>query len=144
VTPATVTTIAYANGVLAGDSQVSSGETRLPETVRKVRRLRDGRLFGWSGKLSMMRRVLEALVNDTEIPKMGAGDGRGILVDTKGRAFSIEEGEVIRVHGKHIAYGSGSDFAYAILEDGGSAVHAVKIAKRLDKSTGGRILSVRL
>lgn len=142
--PATMTTIVYRKGVLAGDTQVSMGEMRLPERMRKVRRLRDGRLFAWAGKMATASRVAAALNAGEDLPKLTASDGQGIIVDLKGRVFTIEEGEIVPCTGVYTARGSGKEYAFGALAMGASAVEAVRVARDLDHYTGGTIQTVKL
>lgn len=139
-----MTTIVYRNRVLAGDTQVMSGDMRLPERVRKVRRLRDGRLFGWSGKVASAQRVAQALNKGETLPKLPVSDFKGILVDTDGHVFTIEEGELLPVNSDYTAIGSGREYAYGALAMGASAAKAVSVASSLDSGTGGRIDTVML
>ena len=116
----------------------------LPETVTKVRRLRDGRLFAWTGKIGLGERVFAAMNKRMAPPKMGEGEGCAIVVDTKGRIFTYEDDALIRTYGHYTARGSGKEYAFGALAMGATAVEAIKVARSLDHGTSGRIRTVTL
>jgi hypothetical protein len=47
-----VTTLAYRDGIMAGDTLVADDEVRFPCHERKVHKLRDGSLIGLCGDLA--------------------------------------------------------------------------------------------
>ena len=70
-----MTTIAYRNGVMAGDgreTQIAEGESALiiRDTDRKVFRLKDGRLFGAAKTSEDILRLYNSLKNGTPLPKL--------------------------------------------------------------------------
>lgn len=139
-----MTTIVYRNGILAGDRRVSIDKLVLPETVRKVHRLRDGRLFAWSGEWSLYEAVLAHFKNpQLECPPIRE-KGQAIVVMPDGKVFTFEANVLMPVGGPYVARGSGMDFAYGALAAGASATEAVRIAASLDASTGGGVDVVQL
>lgn len=143
--PATMTTIAYKDGVLAADSRASLGNMTLPERAVKVRKLKDGRLFGWAGPMGVGEAVFRALNDKTARP--ANTEGTAVVVDAKGRIFTIEPGSgghLVPVNGKYTARGSGAEYALVAMRCGKSAAEAVKIAGEFDHATDRRVQTVKL
>jgi ATP-dependent protease HslVU (ClpYQ) peptidase subunit len=137
-----MTTVAYRNGVLAADSLVTTGDTKLPELKRKVWKLRDGRLFGGAGDSETIE-YLKASINDgVEAPKLSGVEA--ILVDTYG-AVTIYEGKAwVRVSSPYVALGTGSTIALTAMWMGADAKTAVKAGIKFDRNSGGRVYAVKL
>lgn len=134
-----MTTIAYKQGVLAGDTMVSFGGTKCPGEQRKVHRLRNGCLFGWAGLLeqaAVLRKAVEAGERDNP-PKLK--DLHALLVEPDGKVWMYEGVNWFPSKQPYSAYGTGHDFALAVMAFGGSAKDAVRVAIKLDKSSGGRV-----
>ena len=142
-----MTTIAYRNGVMAGDgreTQIAEGESALiiRDTDRKVFRLKDGRLFGAAKTSEDILRLYNSLKNGTPLPKLE--DVNAILVDLKRRIW-FNEGRIWqRGPYKFFAIGSGAGFAIAAMHAGATAIKAVRIAIKCDPYSGGRVSHVRL
>lgn len=145
-----MTTLVYRDGVMAGSRGSVLGEYLLREDDRKVHRLRDGRLFGWVGDAALGERVFRCMNQPkngiwgfAEVPR--EPDGCAIVVDLRGRIWVFESGELIRcLRTPFIARGSGKWIAYGALEQGATAVEAVKIAARYDGLTGRGVQVMRL
>jgi ATP-dependent protease HslVU (ClpYQ) peptidase subunit len=137
-----MTTIAYRDGVLAADSLVTTGDTKLPETKRKVWKLRDGRLFGGAGIAETIE-FLKASINDgAETPKLSGVEA--ILVDTNGAVTAYEGKAWVRVSAPYVALGSGSTIALTAMWMGADAKTAVKAGIKFDRNSGGRVYAVKL
>lgn len=131
-----MTTVVYRDGIMAGDTCVGRGDMILPELQRKVFRLRGGGLLGWSGNIALMGTVKRLLDESkrTALPKLEGASG--ILVEANGKIFTIEEDQIVPVHGApYVALGSGRDFAYAALAMRADARQAVRVAAKLDNGT---------
>jgi len=138
-----MTTIVYSAGVLASDTLLTSGSTKLPEIARKVFRLRDGRLFASSGQNEDGLLVLDALKNGKPPPRTKGV--LAILVHPNGRLEYYEGKRWSRIHGADfIAIGQGAAYALGALACGATATEAVRVGMRFDTHTGGRVQSVRL
>ncbi len=138
-----MTTIAYFAGVLAGDTLLTSGSTKLPEVARKVFRLRDGRLFGSSGNSEDGLVVLDALREDKPTPKTKGT--MALLVYPDGRLEFYEGKRWSRVCGAdYIALGQGAAYALGAMAHGATAEEAVRIGMKFDTHSGGKVQSVSL
>lgn len=136
-----MTTIAWDGKVLAGDRQRTEYGT--PTKARKVYRVRskDGRRFligctGDSDDCVAMVRWLKGR-GDKPVPKaLGV-----ISIDERGRVWLCGE-KLVWYQIKGLPYwsiGSGSDYALGAMAAGKSARDALRIATRLDVSTGGGV-----
>jgi 20S proteasome alpha/beta subunit len=141
-----MTTIAYRDGVLAGDTRAMYGDVCEAGVIRKVHRARDGRLIGQCGLSAKVQPYAQALASGkVALPEIPRDDGRVIEVMPDGVVWIHEVG------GKHSlgklecgAWGSGASIARGALEMGAGARQAVLIARKLDPYTGGRVQSVSL
>lgn len=140
-----MTTIAYRDGVIAADTQVSAGGARVGR-VQKVHNIR-GVLVGASGTLSVCQRFTDWVRGGCkgDAPALKDEDGDG------SEAFMVV-GDHIVSFGKHgpdvicadkYASGSGWHFALGAMEAGASAEDAVRIAMRLDSGSGGEVTVLR-
>jgi len=142
-----MTTIAYRDGILAGDGRVTEIEERessyvLHDNDIKVFKLKDGRLYGGSRSSEDILRLYYSLVNNTPPPKLE--DINALLVDTKGKLYLYEGHLWQPLSDLYYAVGSGSRFAFPALDAGATAIEAVKIGIKRDPYSGGKITVVRL
>lgn len=143
-----MTTIAYRNGVLAGDGRETcqnddqSSFTILDDKSRKVFKLKNGCLFGGAHGSEDILRLQHALVKGKKPPPLD--DVAGLLIDPDGRIWLYEGHIWQRVRKKYYAIGSGSLFAFAAMDAGADALLATKIGANRDPYSGGKIRSVRL
>lgn len=145
-----MTTIVYRDGILAADSRVSYGSTIMPGTIKKVQRLSNGALYGFSGSVEvgeiMRRRVSRA--SDEMTPLEDEVDLKGeafeaLIIQPDGGVLCFENRTWMEFKCPYIAMGSGKDFAYGALALGASAKQAIKVAAGLDPGTGGRVVSLK-
>ncbi len=132
---------------MAGDGRETAcadGESTvvLRDNDVKVWRLPDGRLFGAACSSEDIERLRLALVNKQPPPKLE--EINGLLVDLKGHMWLYEGNIWQRIWGKYFAIGSGSVFALGAMDAGASAVEAVRIGKKRDPYSGGKITSLKL
>lgn len=143
-----MTTIAYRDGVLAGDGRVTQSDMVVSSDTRKVHRLKDGRLFGWAGTAAQAEELLVALRKGKETPVLASLQALLISLDSGGGSsptVSYYEDGVWRVEReKFYALGSGSAFALGAMDHGATAAEAVKIASKRDVSSGGKVRTVKL
>ena len=145
-----MTTIAYKDGILAGDGRETNvsdpmeGESAIVvnHNCRKVFKLKDGRLFGASRCSEDIVRLHTALENNHPPPKLE--DINALMIDLKGQIWLYEGNIWQRVNKRYYAVGSGSVFAFPILWYGGSAIDAAKAGVEFDPYSGGKVTSVRL
>ena len=157
-----MTTIVWANGVLAADSQVTFGNRIGSYDVQKIYTSPDPDhwwcmgervlAFALAGDAPAVHHLIEALA-DCNKPRYGVHcSDVGISAPIMFHAFVVttencwlvtkeQEGPelyIVPVSGND-AIGSGEDFAMAALACGKDAVGAVEIAIQLDTGTGGAI-----
>lgn len=138
-----MTTIAYRAGVLAADSRVTSGDTVVTDSHRKLHRLRDGRILGWAGSVEDAERLVHALRKKKDMPSLG--NISALMVQPDGTVW-LYEGNlwVKQARQAYYAEGSGSGYALAAMDAGATAKRAVQIAIKRDPSSGGRANTLRL
>lgn len=137
-----MTTIAYRDGIMAGDGRYCCNGWVHGENAVKVHKLSRHRLVGFTGEYHLFNAFLEWLrTGEGERPVLK--DGRCVEVDTQtGIAKVHEETGYFEITEEYHAWGSGSPAALAAMHAGASAKEAVEIAARLDTCTGGTIRSV--
>lgn len=137
-----MTTIAYREGVMAGDGRATQGGTVMSSTQKKVCRFRDGSLFGYAGDREDGERLKQAIKAGAAAPKLGNINALLVTPDGKIRFY---EGQVwVDVKDLYTATGSGSPHALTAMDCDLGAVDAVKKAILRDPSSGGRVSSVSL
>lgn len=138
-----MTTIAYRDGVLAGDGKVCSADTVLSTTERKVHRLRDGRLFGFAGRVDDGVRLKLALQKGEAPPEI-AEEFQAIQVHTDGTIELYEHSVWQRVNERYYAIGSGGPLALIAMDCDCDARQAVIKASKRDLQSGGTVRTVKL
>lgn len=144
-----MTTIAYKDGVLAGDQRVTEGSSVMPGSQRKVWKLRSGWLVGGCGTLADLMRfrdwVKEFSIGDPRPLKVSTSFS-GIMITPEGLVYIYEDANVIEVpsDAKFYAIGSGHQAALGALYMGATAKQAVEIACKVDTGSGGDVHVVKL
>jgi len=141
-----MTTIAYSNGVLVADSQVSSAD-RIFRTV-KILALPDGSLFGGAGGLAdiLKVRAWAAKGYRGDPPEMSDKASFECLhIKTDGKLWLVDDDLTpMEFIGDYIALGSGSPYAMAAMYLGKSPQEAVAVAAEFDPATSLPIHELRL
>ncbi len=137
-----MTTIAYRDGVLAGDTRVTDGDIVCPEKIRKVFKLRNGCLFGHAGDADEGEMLKRAVAKSLPTPKVRNSDA--ICVMPNGDVLFFEGKCWTKIDAPFAALGSGRKFAYGAMQVGASAKDAVRAACKLEKHSGLPIHTVRL
>lgn len=133
-----MTTIAYKDGVLAGDSW----STLHGDPTQKIFKLDDGRLVGVSGDLSSAMFFIDFLKDEAEFT---GGDFNAIVIYPNGDAYFYgERGFPLTIGRKFMALGTGSAYAMGAMAQGATAEEAVAIAIDMDESSGGNIVVERI
>ena len=135
-----MTTIAYKNGIVATDSQVSVGDTILTLQEDKCRQRPDGVTFWLCGSDTEIDEAIEAWP-----------DGR-VSEDNRAAGFATAAGALhgvacsdgrcmtwVHRQGVAWAYGTGAEFAIGAMDAGANAELAVNIAMKRDVYTGGYV-----
>lgn len=140
-----MTTIAYRNGVLAGDTRVTSDDTILPGWERKVFRLPDGGLFASADDVEGGELLLRAMRKGHPPPRLPENEHvDAILIKPDGKMFFYEGNIWIRYRAPYCAIGTGRPYALGAMARGASAIDAVRIGMKFDAHSGGRVQSLRL
>jgi ATP-dependent protease HslVU (ClpYQ) peptidase subunit len=141
-----VTTVAYADGVMASDTQITSGNRKFRCT--KVRQTKDGGLIGGTGNLAQVLKVMRWAVEgfQGDGPEFdGEGDFECIWVTPDGAVHLLDEAlEPMKIEDEFLAIGSGGPYAVAAMHLGKSPEEAVEVAARFDPATSGPVQVWRL
>lgn len=140
-----MTTIAYKDGVLAADGQMTEGHVVINKTFKKIYKTNikyadDTIIYvGMAGKVWQFDQIIAHFTENVALPDHDCqailiGELHSYILDHKAlMPFRIDD---------VLAVGSGSDFALSAMRLGLSAVEAVRHACTLDVYSGGRIRSV--
>jgi hypothetical protein len=139
-----MTTLAYRDGVLASDSQVTHGPSIMKGNYKKVYRLPDGCLYGHTGSLEAGELMRATLLEGSNPPNFSNEAFDAIMIRPNGWTYFYENKMWVRLKLDYSALGSGKEHAYGALAMGASARQAVEAAISLDPVSGGRIQSVEL
>jgi len=143
-----MTTIAYRDGVMAGDGRETlHGEQQSPMVIRedvvKVFKLKDGVILGVCGTsehAEQLRRSLSRKRSAT--PELD--DCQAIMVGPD-RVIYVYEGAVwVRQNAAYYAIGTGALMAFAAMDADATARKAVEIGIKRDPFSGGNITEVEL
>lgn len=142
-----MTTIAYREGILAGDGRVSDADGHIwRDNDRKVFKLPDGSLFAGAGAEEGLE-ILKAHMQKGHyrvMPDLHGADITGLHIRTNGRLYVTEGGIWYEWPDDFIAIGSGKRCALTALRLGFTAVRAVKEGIAGDVNSGGKITVVKL
>lgn len=140
-----MTTVAYKNGVIAGDTQITGNGTRMGFATKIGRR--NGILYGASGSLSIAQDFLAWVAGGMvgEPPSMsGPFDGYGNgMVAWGPHVVTFNRCGIDVIRAPYFAIGSGWELALGAMAAGKSAEQAIKIAMLHDTHTGGKVMSLR-
>lgn len=142
-----MTTIAYKDGVLAADTQVTASSCRVGSS-RKIGMIGPV-MWGAAGVLPLCQRfdawVRGGCKGDPPPMKDTDGDTAEAIIVFDGRVVCFRSDGLDHITSPFYANGSGWRFAMGAMAAGASAVDAVRAAAVLDVHTGGEItvLSVR-
>lgn len=143
-----MTTIAYKNGILAGDKQTTHGKVSV--RTRKVHKIGDW-LVGGAGDTAHLHEMHEWIregMDPKTLPAFQRDTGSCVeilMVDKAGKLFMLENSHVLyEVEQQFFAIGSGRDFALAAMHLGKSAPEAIEVAAQFDVNTGMGVDTVTL
>lgn len=137
-----MSTIAYRNGILAADTQVTHNDT-IVFGMNKLYQLKCGSWFGFTGRgdqLHVWQEWVEAGMPPTAVEL----DVSILLVRRKQLWLFGGCLPPMRVKEPYHAVGSGAVFALAAMDAGADAVQAVRIACKRDIYSGGKVRSVKV
>lgn len=139
-----MTTIAYRDGVLAGDTLVC-GEIKCKAV--KVFALKRGGLVGGAGDLPSVLAFVDWLDRPkSEKPDLSHDDDFEALVISPDGSIEWYERTLrpVPIAEAYYAIGSGGPFAMGRMDGGGTAEDAVASGIRWDSGSGGEVVAVRL
>jgi ATP-dependent protease HslVU (ClpYQ) peptidase subunit len=142
-----MTTIVYKDGILASDSQVTTG-TFFVHTAAKIIKTNRGELAASAGRMIDHPPFIEWLNRENRkfknFPKL-SDSFEGILINQDREIYSISNtGIFAPVLDDYITAGSGSQIAVGALLAGVDAITAVKIAIEKDIYSGGEVQCLKL
>lgn len=145
-----MTTIAYRNGVLAGDSRAYSGERMPIGTKTKVHRLSDGSLFGVSsgciGADALVRAWVEDGCKPEQKDQVKPENFQLLLIRPNGDVFFARDNLSLSgpLVAPYVAIGTGAEYAMGAMEMGADSATALSVAIKLDPFSGGPITTLKL
>lgn len=144
-----MTTLAFMNGLLAADRQVTAGDQTIAGRMTKIRKIETSRgcvLACGSGQANMVRGFLDWVVkgmpeNDLPVMHIKLFDDEpmhacGFVFYRPDRVVCLSPLGFDEMEVEYWADGSGADFAMAAMEAGANPIEAVRIAARRDLYTG--------
>jgi ATP-dependent protease HslVU (ClpYQ) peptidase subunit len=140
-----MTTIAYKDGIIAYDSQITRGDTITYDDYEKCHEVK-GVKFICSGPVPDYPALISAYFGDKPSGNIDAAaivlDGEQLLMFAVDNDTGPWKSPVLL--DRPYAIGSGSPYAFAAMDMGGTAYQAVEAAKRRDTSTGGTIRTLTI
>lgn len=138
-----MTTIAYRDGVMAGDSRAYSGNRAPIGNKVKVERLRDGTLLGVSSTVPGGAETVRRWWDDRDLDLPSAFSL--LAVKPNGDVYYASDTPHLSgpLRAPFFAIGSGNELALGAMEMGAAAVEAVRAAAKHDPWTGLPIYAVR-
>ncbi|QEO79853.1 proteasome subunit beta [Pseudomonas brassicacearum] len=140
-----MTTIAYKDGVIAYDSQITCGSTITYDDYQKCHEVK-GVKFVMCGKTSDYTALQDAYFGAAVTKEV---DASAIVVEGDGLwcvGASVEDGfwKSPIMPGATYAIGSGADHAITAMDMGATAYQAVEMAAKRDTGTGGTIRTLMI
>lgn len=140
-----MTTVAYRDGILAADTQITYGATLLQGSYQKIHKLSNGALYGFCGSLEagefMRRHLIQVGKGKGHLEDIDLRDENyeAIIVQPDGKTYFFEKRIWSRLKLPYVAMGTGKEHAFGAMFVGASAKQAVKAAIKLDPNTGGKV-----
>ena len=133
-----MTTIAYRDGVIASDTLVSAGGTKVGR-VQKIGKIGPV-LFGASGSLAQAQRFGDWVRGGMKgaPPQFEKEEGEGFVIH-KDCIVTYSGAGIDRMSAPYFASGSGWQFALGAMAAGACAEQAVRLAITLDNGSGGEV-----
>lgn len=141
-----MTTIAFRDGILAGDSQATDDQLWRTRKVHRIKTSAGSLLVGWCGHVQSALVFIEWLKdNNSRKPDLSNEDFEAIVVAETGRVTIWTQNLVPwRPTGDFFAIGSGGKAAMAAMYCGKGAIEAVKIAAKIDPYTRVPVHSIKV
>lgn len=140
-----MTTIACDGHWMAADGlSRDAGGLICSTTIRKVRRLKDGRIFGMAGTPFDIDKLEIWLNEGGDFPSVDEDNFDCLLLDLDGRVWCYNERGNRSEEMLPAAVGSGTDLAVGAMEHGATPKEAVEIACKRHSESGGTIICLAL
>ncbi|MCV4287882.1 proteasome subunit beta [Pseudomonas capsici] len=140
-----MTTIAYKDGVIAYDSQISRGDVIVYDDYDKCL-IRDGVRFFCAGATADFPVLVDAYFGGRQVGPVDVTalvlDGDILMLVAVDNDTGLWKTPIMR--DRPYAIGSGMSFAFAAMDMGASADRAVEAAAKRDTGTGGTIRVFRI
>ena len=141
-----MTTIAFKSGVLVFDSLVTQEDSYLGSMIKGIKTKKY--LAAAAGNAEDVAAFLRWVETDLDMDKKPDSvecDINAILINKKNDIILFDSGlSPYHIKTKFFALGSGGHFAMGAMAHGATALEAVKVARKLDTKTGGRIRKLSL
>jgi len=138
-----MTTIAYKDGVIAYDSQVTRGDVITYDDYEKCLE-RNGVKFFCSGAVSDYQRLVDTYFGAKPEGNVDVSaivlDGEQLMLVAVDDVTGLWKSPIML--DRPYAIGSGTPYAFAAMDMGATAYQAVEMAAKRDTSTGGTIRTV--
>lgn len=139
-----MTCVATDGWTMAGDGLSHSAEGLICSLdVTKVRRLKDGRIFGLAGSPFDLDPVEQWLNDGGDFPQVNH-DFDLLVLEPDGKVYSYNEEGYRTLELLPAAIGSGTDLAIGAMEAGAAPLAAVAIACKRHNGCAGTIISLAL
>lgn len=135
-----MTTIAYRDGVMASDSQLTRGHSHRDGSSQKVFRLGSGLLVGIAGRWPEAQRFVDWLRQGAEgwpSPMGGEQGAEAIVIMPDDLVLMVTGHGMERFRAPYVTLGTGSDYASGAMAHGASAEEAVRAALAHESFSSG-------
>jgi ATP-dependent protease HslVU (ClpYQ) peptidase subunit len=129
---------------MSSDGYITTGEVVVETNYKKVYKLKDGRLIGFSGNGYNWKPILDYFNGHRKKWPQINGNTSILLLETNGRAYVYDSDGRSFERTVPVAIGSGWMFALGAMEAGASTEKAVWISARRDVCTGGSVFTETL
>lgn len=140
-----MTTIAYKDGILACDSQVTENHMAL-HRINKIQKIAPKQYIAFCGNPIAALKFIDHIKGGKDISSGQLPEETYLIYANNGKLFYIDEGlfpDEISLY-KPYANGSGCQIAMGAMMAGASALEAVRIACKLDPHSSAPIYSVNI
>lgn len=144
-----MTTIAYRDGVLAGDTSSWVGKMNTGHAEKKVFKLSNGSVIGFAGVvqnwtyfLNEIEKAIKSADGLVILPNLKVKQVTALLSD--GNQTYLYDGGWENPFKGYWAIGHGMGYALAAMDAGASASEAIRITIKRDPFTAGRIRTVEV
>lgn len=141
-----MTTLAVSKSIMAADTQLTDDDGCVMYRVQKIDRLEDGSLVGGAGEWDRVYAYIQWLkLGNKEIPPPKLKGSTVVRLTPDGVIwFNEGQGFYPLLNKDNVAVGTGAQAAMALMEQGASAVDAIKVVQGLDMNTSSPVQMLEL